>query len=332
MALHANSPTGMPHPLAEAGLLPHADLPYDDELARKLAFVAKAFARRGLTGNVEPVVASPRRFGARARAKFRGGAAGELGFYRPGTHEFVSPSIEDLVRPEIVRAAGLLGPARGEIELRSDGARVVAEAEHDIGGIDDLAVAGRVVRGNPALVIDGQRVSPGAFSQVNLEVNRLLVQAVDAQLERLEPQALLDLYGGIGNLCLRAARRGVPTTLVESSRVALADAAFNLAGTVAKVVGADAGRIKPGQYIFDVVVMDPPRAGAQGVLTMLAVTRPRAIVYVSCDPVTLARDVDSIRSGYDIVTITPFDMFPGADHVETLCVLERRKSAGTKRR
>lgn len=320
----------MPHPLAEAGLLPFADLPYTEELARKQAFVAEAFRRRGLTATVGEVVPSPRRFGARARAKFRAGPHGELGFFRPGTHDFVSPPLEDLARPEIVVAAARVsatGTARGEIELRSDGHRVVGESETEIGGIDDLAVRGRVVRGNPTVVIAGLRVSPGAFSQVNLEVNALLVAAVDAELLRLGPEALLDLYGGVGNLCRSTVLRGVTTTLVESSRVAAADARVNL-GTKVSIVVSDAGKFAAGQYVFDVAVIDPPRAGALGVLPKIAVTRPRAMIYVSCDPVTLARDVDTVcggaRAGYQIVRVQPFDMFPGSDHVETLCVLERK--------
>lgn len=316
----------MAHPLAEAGLLPWIDLDYDDELARKRAMVEAAFARRGVRAEVGEVVRSPRRTAARARAKFRAGPAGELGFYRPGSHVFVAPPLDDLVRPEVADAAGRIGgagSARGEVELRSDGTRVVAEAATPCEGIDDLWAAGAVVRGNPTLRIDGLQISPGAFSQVNLEVNRLLVAAVDAELVRLKPEALLDLYGGVGNLSVAAARRSTMMTLVETSRIAALDAKANLAGTRATVVAADAGRIKVGVHIFDVAIVDPPRAGAQGVLSILALTRPRAILYVSCDPHTLARDISSIKDGYFVSKLSLFDMFPGAEHIESLCVLER---------
>lgn len=315
----------MPHPLVDAGLLPLADLPYAETLERKRRWVEDAFRWRKLEGEVRPTVPSPRPTGARARVKLRAGPGGKLGFFRPGTHEFVAVPLEDLVRPEVAEAAAAIeasGAARGELELRSDGARVVVAAERAFAGPIDLAVNGRAVRGDPTLRIDGLRVSPGSFYQVNLELNRALVARVDELLVALAPAALLDLYGGVGNLSVAAARRGVPTTLVESSPDSAADARKNLAGTGAKVVKGDAGRVRAGDYVADVVLLDPPRAGAQGVLAELSLARPRAIVYVSCDPVSLARDVASVQ-GYAVTHAEPWDMFPGAEHVETLVVLSR---------
>jgi 23S rRNA (uracil1939-C5)-methyltransferase len=315
----------MPHPLVDAGLLPFADRPYDDTLAQKRHFVQEALRRRGLTAEVAPVVPSPRPLGARARVKVRANAAGQLGFFRPGTHEFVAVPLDDLVRPEVAAAAAAIeagGTATGEFELRSDGERVVVNSERAFAGPADLAVAGRTVRGDATLVVDGLRVSPGSFYQVNLELNRALVARVDALLRELAPAALLDLYGGVGNLSVGAARRGVPVTLVESSPDAVADARRNLAGTAGRVVKGDAGRLRAGDHVADVILLDPPRAGAQGVLKEHALTRPRAFVYVSCDPVSLARDLASVE-GYTLAHVEPWDMFPFADHVETLAVLLR---------
>ena len=80
----------------------------------------------------------------------------------------------------------------------------------------------------------------------------------------------------------------------------------------------------PGHRFFDVALLDPPRAGAQGLLQKLVVTRPRAIVYLSCDAVTLARDLRTVvGKGYRVERVQPYDMFPGTDHVETLAVLIR---------
>lgn len=310
--------------LADAGLLPLADRPYAATLESKRQFVETALRRRGLAGEVRPTVPSPREWGARARVKVRADAEGRLGFFRPGTHDFVEVPLEGLVRPEVAAEAErlrALGTARGEFELRSDGERVVVVADAPVMGARDIAIKGRAAKGNPTLTVDGLRVSPGSFYQVNLELNRLLVDRVDAILQELAPVGLLDLYGGIGNFSVRAARRGTPVVLVESSPDAVADAKVNL-GPGATAVKGNADRVRAGEHLADVVILDPPRAGAGAVLAELALTRPRAIVYVSCDPVSLARDLASVP-GYAIDLVEPYDMFPYADHVETLVVLTR---------
>lgn len=301
-----------PSPLALAGLLPLDDLPYADQLALREARVATALRNGRLEVDVRPIVASPLQTGARARVKLRGDARGRLGFHKPGSHEMVYPPLERLARPEIVAAAAEVearGRVRGEIELRSDGQTVAA----------DKANAGLPTG---ALWIDGLRVSAQSFSQVNLEVNRRVVDDVDQRLQALAPAGLLDLYGGIGNLSVRAARRGTPVVLVEREGAAVGDARLNLKGTGAKVLAKDALRFEPGEAFFDVAVLDPPRAGAPGLLQRIVVTRPRAILYLSCDPATLARDLGTLK-GYRIVEVQPYDMFPGTEHVETLVVLER---------
>jgi 23S rRNA (uracil1939-C5)-methyltransferase len=310
-------------PLVEAGLLPWGELAYEETLAKKQAFVAGAFARRGMRVDVAPARPSPRVHGARARLKFQV-QGGKLGFYRPGTHDFVAPPLDALARPELVEAAGRAQVTGGEVELRSDGQRVVVDATAPVRGLSDVAIRGRPVAGDPTLRVDGLRVSPGSFYQVNLEVNRELVAKVDALLLEHEATAILDLYGGVGNLSRQARTRGTPVTLVENNAAAAADARLNLPGAVVEV--ADAARFEPGSAVFDVALLDPPRAGAPGLLPRVTTTRPRLVVYVSCDPVSLARDVALVagpRGGYDVVSVTPFDMFPFTEHVETICVLAR---------
>ncbi len=310
---------------AEAGLLPWAHLPVDEQLERRRARVVDAMRNGRIDADVSPIVASPRSEGARARVKLRADRHGRLGFRRPGTHDWVEVDLTDLARPEVVREAervGAWGGARGEIELRSDGARVavVLEQPGDLDG--HVAVGNRALSGEPVLDVAGLRVSPLSFYQVNLEINAAIVDEVDAHLLRLAPTRLLDLYAGVGNLSARAVARGVPATLLESDRSSVADARVNARS--ATIVTADVGRLRTGEHFFDVAVLDPPRAGALGVLPKLLVTRPRAILYLSCEPSTLARDLrPALAAGYRLTRVVPYDMFPGTEHVETLAVLER---------
>lgn len=315
----------MPHPLVDAGILPLADLPYSEQLARREEIVREAFRRGRVDAEIRPIVPSPRTEGARARVKLRVGAGGALGFHRPGSHTFVEVPLDALARPEIVAAAaalrGTLRPGQ-EVELRSDGARVVIVLDEPADVPGNVWAKHRALRGETTLTVNGLRVSPRSFYQVNLEVNDRIVADVDELLTALAPARLLDLYAGIGNLSARAVRRGVPATLVEQERSSAGDAAKNL--PAAEVLTQDAGKWVAGHRFFDVALLDPPRAGAPGLLQKLVVTRPRALVYLSCDPATLARDLrPALGAGYRLERVQPYDMFPGSDHVETLAVLVR---------
>jgi len=280
----------MPSPLVDVGLLPLADLPYDEQLARREGFVRDALRRGHVDADISPIVPSPCTTGARARVKLRVGPGGALGFNRPGTHTFVEVPLDGLARPEVVAAATVLrGQLRqGEVEIRSDGEKVALVLDvPPPGPIEGNVYAkGKVLSGHPRLRVLGLSVSPASFYQVNLEINARIVADVDATLVELAPTHLLDLYAGVGNLSARAIGRGVPTTLVEQDRSSSADASYNLPS--AEILTQDAGKWVPGHRFFDVALLDPPRAGAQGLLPKLAVTRPRAILYLSCDPVTLA--------------------------------------------
>lgn len=329
------------HTSAESGILPLADLTPEDQLARRQARVEEAFRRGRLRVDVRPIVPSPRTTGARARVKLRPGPDGHLGFHRPGTHEFVEVDLAQIARPEVVaEAARIVGRVNGACEIRSDGERVAVILEHaaDLDGnvyvvngsligdetrpVKRGGQRGRILSGNPTLEPWGLRVSPLSFYQVNLEVNARIVEDVDALLQELKPTHLLDLYAGIGNLSARAVRRGVPATLVEMDPSSVADARVNAPG--AEIVQTDAGKVVAGKHFFDVLLLDPPRAGAPGLLPRLCVTRPRAIVYLSCEPANLARDIaPMVASGYRVERVQPYDMFPGTEHVETLAVLVR---------
>lgn len=305
-------------------VLPLAHLPYDEQLARRQAIVTDSLRRGHVHAEVLPIVPSPRIEGARARVKLRVGPDGVLGFHEPGSHTFSAEPLDPIARPELVAAAAqLTGRLRhGELELRTDGQKVVVVSEGGLPPVwEHVFARGKVVAGDPTLRIDGLRVSPGSFYQVNLEINARIVADVDALLQELAPTRLLDMYAGIGNLSARAVRRKVPTTAVEQERSSVADARANLPG--AEILCQDAGRWKVGPF-FDVAILDPPRAGAPGLLPKLATTRPRAILYLSCDPITLARDLRGMAgAGYTIARIQPYDMFPGTEHVETLVVLTR---------
>lgn len=179
------------------------------------------------------------------------------------------------------------------------------------------------------------RLAPGGFSQASEEGNAVLARrAVDLALS-LAPapkDPTVELYAGSGNLTvLLAASRSV--TAVEANAEACEAARANLEARrlTARVVAADAGTfaIPPATRL---VVIDPPRTGAKDVVRTLASRRGLAVVYVSCDPPTLGRDLAVLAdAGYELRAIETFEMFPQTSHVETVAALVRTRSRAGER-
>lgn len=171
------------------------------------------------------------------------------------------------------------------------------------------------------------RISAGGFAQVNPEQNRGLVDAVVAAAALSGRERLLDLYCGVGNFTLPLARRAGSVVGVESYAPAIVDAVANASRHAVDNVTfhaepAEGAALRHGP--FDLVLLDPPRTGAYPVMRDLLDLRPRRILYVSCDPVTLTRDLQPlVHNGYTVISSRPFDLFPQTWHVESLTVLER---------
>lgn len=112
---------------------------------------------------------------------------------------------------------------------------------------------------------------------------------------------------------------------LEGSKQAVGDMRRNLESNQvwAEIAGGDAARTLPELGEFDAVLVDPPRTGlAEPVLQRIAQMRPAALVYVSCDPTTLARDIRAlVKSGFQLKSARPFDLFPQTYHVESVALL-----------
>lgn len=166
-------------------------------------------------------------------------------------------------------------------------------------------------------------VNRGSFFQMN---RFLIGEMVDVVVNHREGQIAWDLYAGVGLFARALARTFKQITAVEIAGTELANS-FKGPGRTARSAtvleflrGAAIQRERP-----DLVVMDPPRAGVGAeVCSLLARIQPKEIVYVSCDPVTLARDLKQLlASGYRLVETHLLDMFPQTFHLETIAVLKR---------
>ncbi len=299
------------------------------------------------TSTDAPAEGGDRLLGWRTRVRYAVDAAGRAGLLQHRSHQVVAidrcriahPAIQqlDLLARAWPQADGL------EVVASSGGdVAVVARPAGDGGGLlppDDPAESPSL-GGGGRLTIDGpdqvREVAAGrqwnvpleAFWQGHPAAADVLVKTVVELLSPREGDVSWDLYGGAGLFAAALAEQtDAHTTIVESSTVGVAAARTNLADlrnvevVQAKVDVAFARRRLTGPV--DLVVLDPPRAGAGAkVVRAIIDAQPRAVAYVACDPAALARDVATFRSlGWALTELRAFDLFPMTQHVECVALL-----------
>jgi 23S rRNA (uracil1939-C5)-methyltransferase len=160
-------------------------------------------------------------------------------------------------------------------------------------------------------------LSGAAFVQVNREAGEVLVQHVLASAGQGGRDAV-DAYCGVGVYGRALARNGWSVTGIELDPEACRAARHDVPEGLRIVEGAVEERLADA-LPADLVVLNPPRTGLDARIPDLLVARPpRTLVYVSCDPATLARDAARLRDAYELVDLRSFDLFPQTPHVETV--------------
>jgi 23S rRNA (uracil1939-C5)-methyltransferase len=190
---------------------------------------------------------------------------------------------------------------------------------------------------NPPLsyAVDEGRVliefGPADFIQINREINASMVAAAARWLQPTRDDAVLDLFCGLGNFTLPLARHAQRVVGVEGDSALVAKARANAARNgVGNAAFFEENLFEPTQFgpwaneRYDLVLLDPPRAGASALLARMAHWRPRRVVYISCHPGSLARDAESLvhTQGFKLTCAGVMDMFPHTAHVESIAVFE----------
>jgi len=351
--------------VVRCGGCPFMHLSLEAQRAHKQRFLREALQRVGAPADLEVRFTGgdrPLGYRRRARLSFRvAGRARELGYRRERSRDIVDVARCAVLEPVLDQALselrerllpllageGELSLARGRagravLVLRSASAQepglyAACEALVRDGVLEGIALwvqgTSKPARfGAPEEWTEGPDGEPlegtlGGFSQAQAEVNRALVQRVREQAQT-QGAKVLELYAGHGNLTLALAEGAASYTAVEQDAGAVAALRKNLAsrGLRAKVVEGDAGNVAGGAPAPDVLVLDPPRAGAPGVLSPFSGRKLKRVVYVSCDTATLARDVAPLLSaGFRITWAEAFDMFPQTADLESLLVLENER-------
>lgn len=179
------------------------------------------------------------------------------------------------------------------------------------------------------------RISPKAFYQINPIQTEVLYNTTLEFTGLTGKETVIDAYCGTGTIGIFASPKAKKVVGVELNPDAVKDARVNAKLNSAEnteFYNADAGEFladaAASNEKYDVVIMDPPRSGSTvKFLKSVVKLAPKTVVYVSCNPETLARDLMFlVRNGYKVKKIQPVDMFPHTNHVETVCLLTREKS------
>lgn len=318
-------------------------LAYPAQLRFKTSQVREQLQRVGRLADppVADCLPSPSPWAYRNIAQFALDEAGRPGFRRRASHDILPvercPILDERLNRAIPQPAPIPRPPQATHRtLRVGDAGELSDAWEREGRIIaggqavKITVAAHslppVVAAIPSFTL---RVSPPSFFQVNTAAAGLLVNLVWQGADLPARATVVDAYCGVGLFAVALARAatGCRVTGIEIERAALADAQFNGAGLsnlrwqpgrveilLARILAA-LGRV-------DVVVLDPPRTGVEtGTIAALLRHRPRRLVYVSCNPATLARDIARLQPVYRLLSAQPVDLFPQTFHVETVATL-----------
>ncbi|MCL9797164.1 class I SAM-dependent RNA methyltransferase, partial [Frankia sp. AgKG'84/4] len=291
--------------------------------------------------------------GWRTRMRFAVTAEGVIGLRASRSHQVVATPDCRIAHPLVAAAlAGrrFVGAESVEVAASPSTGQVSVAVRGDAGGDErsgrtdlgtptgHLGAGDRPLQGGPVVEeVAGRRftVGPDAFWQIHPRAPEVLVGAVRTALRARPGETALDLYAGAGLFAAFLAADVGPlgrVVAMESDPAAVNAAAENLADlpqvslrgvrvTPATVRGLLGGG--PAAGGLDIAVLDPPRSGVGAeVMTALLSYRPRAVAYVACDPVALARDLAvAAQSGYELVSLRAFDLFPMTHHVECVALL-----------
>ena len=293
------------------------------------------------------LIPSPKTIGYRARISLRPNKSGELGYFQPKSHNHVPIASCVIAHKSINDALASLPPlpfAAKAVEFRSNGTDVLLNIfsqkgrrptkkqlqDWNQGVVQGIGVDGQKMIGASQLRFDilgvEHRISLHSFYQVNLELNQILVQTIVDWIKEHKPTKVLDLYCGVGNIGAAIAKENIPVFGIDSAPSSIADGKQTIKRNTLpmEIKKANADQFQAGDAFFDVAVLDPPRKGASGVISELRYTNPKAIIYVSCNPHALRKDLfEAKKYGYTPSRMLAFEMFPHTNHIETLVELRK---------
>ena len=168
-------------------------------------------------------------------------------------------------------------------------------------------------------------ISPDSFFQINLDITKKLYDKINSLVGK--NKNIIDLYCGTGSIGIYVSKNN-NVTGIEINKYSYKDAILNKElnniSNINFICGDSGKSLKNIKQNIDTIIIDPPRNGLnKETLNNILKFNPKNIIYVSCEPITLIRDLKILSENYNILEITPYDMFPNTYHMETISYLER---------
>jgi len=316
-----------------------AHISYEQQPALKKEILEETLrrtARLDPAGVMEDIVpsASPLNYRSRVRFHVRGG---ELGFRARQTQTLVPVADCLVLKEELRQSLPALQKLLAQFRAQED-FELELDFEPDSREMHALVLARkklfyRYENGSFKMVGPPSKTMLRllSFTQANPEQNKKMVELVSSLAAKSQAQTCLELFAGAGNFSFALAKKLNKLAAVEQDRnaVSLADMLKKESGAenvefVARNSESYLSHALKRRLNFDLVALDPPRAGAKKESAKILRLEPKTIIYVSCEPSTLARDLKLLTdAGYQLEKIIPIDMFPQTFHIESISLLNR---------
>jgi len=332
----------------------HVD--YASQFAAKVQMVSRALLQNSNAGSSMPSLhehpaPAPWGYRRRARLSFANHKSLHAGLLARESNRIVDTDVCAQLEPALQTAfrnfRGLLARlpnARGELELLANHNSEVHAAirlrsrlpEH----LDDIVApyldhfAGLLITsqdhsrhfGKPSIKLDARGIDASAdcFTQANRTQDAVLRRIVRERIEQTVPATVMEFHAGIGNFTVDIAASGIAVSAIESNPLAVDFLRRNVTGLNVETLCADAEQHR-WTHNPDCILLDPPREGAPELCRHIAASKVRQVIYVSCDPMTLARDIRVLQGArFRLEQIHLIDMMPQTYHIEAVCFLSRK--------
>ena len=302
------------------------------ELQQKSELTRECFRQNHLNLDVLPTITDSKDYFYRNKMEYslywdHDTAKIHLAFHKRGSHGKQPITQSSIERPEIFARASQIGD---QLNARHAEARTYqslllrCNQQGKVSG--DLFVNGQphpiMTNLSDELLGQNYTYSPNGFFQINLPVYELALQAI---AKEIHTEKVLDLYAGVGSIGLSVAR-DKDLTLVEVNGAAYQEMQNNAQNLPNATCILDKSENVASYITPDcTVILDPPRAGCEASLIhAINEVQPEKLIYLSCNPVTQARDLAMLAEAYQIAPLQPFNFFPHTPHIENLAILTRK--------
>ena len=307
----------------------HMDYEYQLELKKQI--VVNSFSCYEALGNiyVNNAIASKNKFAYRNHARFSIKFGGQIGFSNRVTRRFVKID-ECLIMDQKIN---------NHLSILQDKVSETTSMSIRVGvNTDNILIQPKLTDSNIPIETGQKfyieefygkefRVASPSFFQVNIAQAEKIVEIIKSSLNLLGNETLVDAYSGVGTFAISLAPSVGKVIAIEESASAIKDAEFAIGNidNIEFILGKTENILGSIIDNIDILILDPSRKGCHpDTIEVILEKLPKSIVYVSCDPVTLARDLNMLVSGgYSIRYVQPLDMFPQTYHVEVIVIMDR---------